>query len=139
MSVQNPSNERVKEILSSFRTIAVVGLSPKEERDSNRVARYMMAHGYTIIPVNPGQAEILGEKSYPSLKDIPNKVDIVDVFRKSEAVPDIAKEAVSIGAPVLWLQEEVRHDDSAVMANEAGLEVLQDVCIKRKHEELFTD
>ena len=129
MAFSNPSRERVKEILEESRAIAVVGLSNKEDRDSNRVARYLQSRGYRIIPVNPGQKEILGEVSYPDLKSVPERIDIVDVFRKSEAVPEIAEAAIAVGAKILWLQQGVRHDQAAERAQKAGLTVLQDVCI----------
>jgi predicted CoA-binding protein len=129
MPFSNPTNEKIGEILRESKTIAVVGLSHKEDRDSNRVAKYLMESGYRIFPVNPGHKEILGETSYPDLASIPEKIDIVDVFRRSEAVPDIAKAAIAVGAKVLWLQQGVRHDDAAREAQEAGLTVLQDICI----------
>lgn len=129
MSFSNPPNEKIREVLNESKTIAIVGLSDKEERDSNQVAKFLQSRGYRIIPVNPGKKEILGEVSYPDLKSIPEKVDIVDVFRRSDAVPDIARAAIEIGSKVLWLQLGVRHDEAAEEAEKAGLVVLQDICI----------
>ena len=126
----------MKEILEESKTIAVVGLSNKEDRDSNRVARFLQERGYRVIPVNPGQKEILGEGSYSDLAAIPEKIDIVDVFRKSEAIPEIAKAAIAVGAGILWLQEGVRHDEAMDEAHKAGLTVLQDICIRRVAREL---
>ncbi len=128
--------QRIKEILEESKTIAVVGLSNKEDRDSNRVARFLQERGYRVIPVNPGQREILGEVSYSDLAAIPEKIDIVDVFRKSEAIPEIAKAAIAVGAGILWLQEGVRHDEATDEAHKAGLTVLQDICIRRVAQEL---
>ncbi|MCK4656555.1 MAG: CoA-binding protein [candidate division Zixibacteria bacterium] len=136
MSFSNPSMQRIKEILEESKTIAVVGLSNKEDRDSNRVARFLQERGYRVIPVNPGQREILGEVSYSDLAAIPEKIDIVDVFRKSEAIPEIAKAAIAVGAGILWLQEGVRHDEATDEAHKAGLTVLQDICIRRVAQEL---
>lgn len=129
MAFTNPPNEHIGDILKESRTIAIVGLSNKEERDSNRVAKYLQSRGFRIIPVNPGQKEIMGEVSYPNLRSVPGEIDIVDVFRKSEAVPDIAAAAIDIGAKVLWLQQGVRHDEAAERAQKAGLTVFQDVCL----------
>lgn len=137
MSLTNPSDAEIKRILQDSKTVAVVGLSKKEERPSNQVAAYLKQHGYKIIPVNPVESEILGEKAYPSLMDVPVKIDIVDVFRKSDAVPEIAEQAIGISAGVLWLQEGVSHEESADAARKAGMSVLQDVCIKKLHAKLF--
>ena len=131
MTFSNPSIEKIKEILEKSKTIAVVGLSHRQDRPSNRVARFLQGRGYRVIPVNPGRKEILGEISYPDLTAIPERIDIVDVFRKSETVPAIAKAAIGVGAGILWLQEGVRHDEAANEARNAGLTVLQDICIKR--------
>ncbi len=131
MTFSNPSRDQIAQILRDSKVIAVVGLSSKEDRPSNLVGRFLQGRGFRIIPVNPAESEILGERSYASLSDIPTKVDIVDVFRKSESVPEIAEEAVKIGAKTLWLQEGVRHDESASMAAKAGLIVVQDLCVKK--------
>lgn len=126
----------IPEILKSSRVVAVVGLSPKEDRPSNRVASYLKKAGYKIIPVNPGQTEILGEKCYKSLLDAPDKIDIVDVFRRSEEALAVAQDAVKIGARVLWLQEEVVNEAAAALARAAGLEVVMDRCMLKEHMNL---
>lgn len=123
----------IKEILAQSKTIAVVGLSAKENRPSNMVARYLMAAGYTIIPVNPGQSEILGEKCYPSLLDIPSAVDVVDIFRRPEDVGPVVADAVQIGAKVVWMQEGIVNDEAAAVARAAGLKVIMDRCLKVDH------
>ncbi|MDI6757135.1 MAG: CoA-binding protein [Endomicrobiia bacterium] len=123
----------IPEILKSSRVVAVVGLSPKEDRPSSRVAAYLKKSGYKIIPVNPGQTEILGEKCYKSLLDAPDKIDIVDVFRRSEEALAVAQDAVKIGARVLWLQEEVVNEAAAALARAAGLDVVMDRCMLKEH------
>src|SRR5438876_518231 len=115
------SDLELKQLLQNTRTIAVVGLSEKVDRPSHHVAAYLQAQGYRIIPVNPGVVSVLGERSYPTLRDIPEPVDMVDVFRRSEAVPAIAQEAIAMGAKSLWLQEGVTHEDAAAQAKAAGL------------------
>jgi predicted CoA-binding protein len=120
-------------ILKTSRTIAVVGLSPKPERPSHGVARYLLAQGYDVIPVNPGQREILGLKCYANLGEIPRPVDIVDCFRRSADMPAIAAQAVAIGARVLWMQLGVENDAAAATATAAGLTVIMDRCIKIEH------
>src|SRR6516225_1669347 len=123
----------IKDLLQSARTIAVVGLSPNVLRPSNFVGFYLQRHGYRIVPVNPREKEILGETSYPSLKAIPFHVDIVDVFRASNAVPEIAREAVAIGAGALWTQFGVISMDGADIAEAGGLKVVMDRCMKVEH------
>jgi len=130
------SMERLR-ILSEARTIAMVGLSANPYRPSHFAAKYMQAEGYRIIPVNPRADEILGGKSYPSLKDIPEPVDIVDIFRPPEAVPAIVEEAIEIGARVVWMQLGVIHYEAAKRAREAGLEVVMDHCVKMEHARFF--
>lgn len=130
MAFENPSREQIADILRSAGNIAVVGLSDKPERTSHMVAGAMKERGYRIIPVNPGASEILGEKSYPTLKDIPEPVDIVNVFRRSEYCADVAREAVEIGAKVLWLQQGIVSEEAAAIAQEHGLTVIMDRCIK---------
>ncbi len=127
----------IRELLERSHTIAVVGLSRKRQRPSYGVAEYMQRVGYRIIPVNPNEAEVLGEKSYPNLTDIPEKVDIVDVFRRSEFVPEIVEEAIRIGAPAIWLQEGVIHEEAAARARDAGLFVVMDRCILKEHWRLL--
>ena len=116
-----------------LKTIAVVGMSPKPERPSHYVALYLKDNGYEIIPVNPGHDEIAGLKSYPSLIDIPVKVDVVDVFRRSEFVDPIAKDAIKIGAKALWLQDNVINLDAEKLARDAGLMVVMNDCMLRQH------
>ncbi|NIP41123.1 MAG: CoA-binding protein [candidate division Zixibacteria bacterium] len=135
--VENPSDDKIKEILKNKKVVAVVGLSPKPERASNDVASYLKEKGYKIIPVNPGHEEILGEKAYPSLADIPEKVDIVDVFRRSEHTGPIIDEAISIDADVIWLQQGIRNDEAAQKALEAGKTVVQDRCMLQEHRRLM--
>jgi len=125
------------EILRRYKRIAMVGLSGNERRPSYFAAVYLQAAGYEIIPVNPRATEILGQTSYPSLGEIPGPVDVVDVFRPSEAVPAIAEEAIAIGAKVLWLQFGVIHYEAARRAREAGLEVVMDQCMKVEHARYF--
>ena len=126
-------SDEISEILKTSRTIAVVGLSPKEDRASHEVAAYMQKHGYRIIPVHPQATEILGEKVYARLEDIPESVDIVDVFRKSDDTPPVAESAVRIGAKVLWLQLGIANEVAASIAEAGGLQVVQDRCIKIEH------
>jgi predicted CoA-binding protein len=131
--------ERIKEILETSRTIAVVGLSPKEDRPSHRVASYLQAHGYRIIPVNPSVPEILGERSYRTLEEIPKEIniDVVDVFRRPEDVVPIAEQAVAIGARTLWLQEGVISEEGAATAHRGGLFVVMDRCMLKDHQKLL--
>ncbi len=125
--------ETIQKILK-MKIIAVVGLSPKEIRPSYGVARYLQSVGYKIIPVNPGHHEILGEKSYPSLRDIPFKVDVVDVFRKPEHVMPITEAAIEIGAKAIWFQDGVINAGAAQKAEEAGLLVVMNDCMLRQHK-----
>jgi len=127
----------LRQVLQNHRTIAVVGLSADWFRPSYFAAKYMQEHGYRIIPVNPKYTEILGETCYPSLKDIPHPVDIVDVFRKPADTPVIAQEAVNIGAKVFWLQLGVINEDAQAIAQQAGLTVVVDRCVKIEHARLF--
>ena len=138
MPESNPPETKIKEILENSRTIAVVGLSDKPDRDSYRVAQYLKDHGYTIIPVNPAKTEILGEKSYPDLSSIPSGVDIVDIFRNIEAIPGIVEEAIQIKAKVVWMQLGLAHNESARKAREAGLIVVQSKCLKIEHSRMRT-
>ena len=122
----------IDRILSEAKTVAVVGISDKPERPSNAVARYLQGRGYRIIPVNPLLTEVLGEKAYKSLSDIPAKVDLVDVFRKSEDVPPIAEEAIRIGARFFWMQEGVVSENARDRLERAGIPVVMDLCIKKE-------
>src|ERR1700722_12120830 len=127
---------RIDAILRSARTIAVVGLSSKRFRPSYGVSEYMQRAGYRIIPVNPEETEVLGEKSYPDLDSVPEAVDIVDIFRRSEFVPEIVEAAIRKGAKAVWMQEDVIHEDAARRAAEAGLDVVMDRCILKDHRRL---
>ena len=129
----------LRRILATHKTIAVVGLSANWYRPSYFAAKYMQEHGYRVIPVNPAYAgqQILGEKVYANLRDIPEKIDIVDVFRKAEDVPPVADEAIAIGAKVLWQQLGVRNEEAARKAEAAGLESVMDRCVKIEHGRLF--
>jgi len=128
--------KRISEILHSAHTIAVVGLSAKRYRPSYGVAEYMQHAGYRIIPVNPRETQVLGERCYPDLDSIPDAVDIVDIFRRSEYVPEIVDAAIRKGAKVIWMQEGVIHEEAARRAEEAGLTVVMDRCILKDHRRL---
>ncbi len=121
------------EILKSSRVVAVVGLSANPERPSHTVCSYLKKHGFKIIPVNPMEKEILGEVCYPDLTSIPEKVDVVDIFRRSEDVPPIVEEAIKIGATALWMQSGIINEPAAQRAREAGLKVVMDRCMKIEH------
>ena len=128
--------KQISEILRIGRTIAVVGLSAKRYRPSYGVAEYMQRAGYRIIPVNPHETEVLGEKCYPDVESVPEPIDIVDIFRRSEFVPEIVEAAIRKGAKVIWMQEGVVHEEAARRAQEAGLEVVMDRCILKDHRRL---
>lgn len=132
---ENPSKEEITDILTRSKTIAVVGLSDNPERDSYAVAREMQRHGYRIIPVNPKLDEVLGETSYPSLAAIPTdiKIDIIDIFRKSDALKAVVEEAVKTDAPVIWAQEGVYDEEAADVAAAHGKTMVMDRCIKVMH------
>jgi len=125
-----------EDILKNSRVIAVVGLSANPERPSNIVATYLKSKGYRIIPVNPGEKTILGETSYPDLSSIPEKVDVVDIFRKSEDVPPIVQEAIKIGAKAVWMQEGVVNQGAASAAEKAGFKVVMDKCMRKEYMKL---
>ncbi len=131
------SDEEIKQLIGSAKTIAVVGLSKDPNKDSYRVAKYLQDHGYKIIPVNPTISEVLGEKAYPSLKEVPEPVDIVDVFRRPEDVPPIAEAAVGIKAKAFWMQLGIVNDSAAKTAADAGLKVVMDRCLKVEHGRLM--
>ena len=123
-------------LLRNARTIAVVGLSSRRSRPSYGVSEYMQSQGYRIIPVNPNETEVLGEKSWASLEEIPEPVDIVNIFRRPECVPEIVDSAIRIGAKGIWMQEGVVHDEAAGKARAAGLDVVMDRCILKEHRKL---
>jgi len=124
------------EILRKYRTIAVVGLSSDETRESLGVAAYMQAAGYRIVPVNPVETEVLGEKAYPTVVSIPSQVEIVDVFRRPEALPGVVDDAIAAGAKVIWMQEGIVNEEAAAKARAAGLEVVMDSCIRTEHRRM---
>jgi len=130
-------SDKVRRILRGTRTIAVVGLSAQWHRPSYFAAKYLQEHGYRIFPVNPGYPEILGEKCYKSLREIPEKVDVVDCFRRSAEIPAIADDAIAIGAKVLWMQLGVENGDARKKAEAAGLEVIENRCMKIEHGRFF--
>ena len=134
---RRPGLDPVTEMLKTGRTIAVVGLSSKPFRPSRGVAEYMQSVGYRIVPVNPMETEVLGENSYARLEDIPFPVDIVNVFRRSEFVPDIVRSAIAIGVRGIWMQEGVLHHEAAEMAREAGRHVVMDSCIMKEQVTLL--
>ena len=125
--------DAITHLLASSKNVAVVGLSSQPDRPSHHVAQYMQSAGYKIFPVNPGETEIHGEKVYATLEDVPAKIDIVDVFRKSSAVPEIVESAIAIGARAVWMQEGVANEAAATKAREAGLTVVMDRCILKEH------
>jgi predicted CoA-binding protein len=126
----------IRELLKTARVIAVVGLSGRKHRPSFGVSEYMQRSGYRIIPINPNESSILGEKAYASLEDVPEKIDIVDIFRRSEFVPEIVEQAIRVGAGAVWMQEGVIHEEAAAKAQAAGLTVVMDRCILKEHQRL---
>ena len=129
-------SEEIEAILRECRKIAVVGLSPKESRDSNKVARYLMEQGYEIVPINPGQREILGKTCYRSLKDIPFQVDIADLFLNPTRVPQAVDQAIEIGVNTVWMQLGVIHNEAAEKVKQAGIRVVVDRCIMMEHKKM---
>src|SRR4051795_10299255 len=133
MAHTNPSDEELKQLLTDATVIAMVGASSNPDKASNGIMRKLQSVGYRVIPVNPRETEVLGERSYPSLIDVPERIDIVDVFRRSEDTPGIADEAVTIGAKALWLQTGITSEDAAARAKAGGLMVVMDTCIGATH------
>ena len=131
-----PSDQELRSILGSARTIAVVGLSSKPSRPSHEVAAYLQGKGYRIVPVNPNETEVLGERAFASLLDVDVTVDAVDVFRRAEHTPEIARQAVQVGAKVLWLQEGIVNEEAYRIATEGGIEVVMGACMMRTRERL---
>jgi uncharacterized protein len=134
---ENPSDARIRDILATPRTIAVVGCSPDPDRDSHEIAALLKAKGHKVIPVNPTSKEILGERCFASLKDIPEPVDMVDVFRRPEHVDQIAADSIAIGAKILWLQLDVINEPAARQAQAAGMTVVMDRCPAIEYRRLF--
>ncbi|HSW48558.1 MAG TPA: CoA-binding protein [Bryobacteraceae bacterium] len=133
-----PDTDAVRELLRSARVIAVVGLSSKRRRPSYGVSQYMQRAGYRIVPVNPNEAEVLGEPACANLEAAAGKIDIVNIFRRSEFVPDIVEQAIRVGAAAVWMQEGVVHEEAAARARAAGLIVIMDRCILKEHRRLLT-
>jgi predicted CoA-binding protein len=134
----SPDDRELRALLGTAKVVAVVGLSSKPGRPSYEVAAYLQSAGYRIVPVNPNETDVLGERAYPSLRDIPREiqVDVVDVFRRSEETPAVARDAVAIGAKALWLQEGIVNDEAARIAIEGGLELVMGICIKHTKQRL---
>lgn len=132
----NPSLEEIDDILKNINKIAVAGLSPKEERPSNRVAKYLIEQGYEVIPVNPGQKEILGNKCYRSIADIPFDVDAADLFLRADRIPDAVDQALDKGIKVIWMQLGIFHIESGEKAVQSGASVIMNKCIKIEHERM---
>jgi uncharacterized protein len=132
----SPDEAVASEILRSARTVAVVGISEKPDRDSHRVAKYLKEHGYQIVPVNPKCQEVLGEPCYSDLKSVPVHIDVVDIFRAADAIPGIVDDAIAVGASSVWMQLGLSHDEAAAKARKAGLAVVMNRCIKIEHSHL---
>jgi len=134
----SPEMERdISDILTGAKTIAVVGISPKEDRPSHKVAKYLIEHGFEVIGVNPGCERILGAKCYPDLKSIPERVDVVDIFRSADAIPGIVDEAIEIGAGAVWMQLGLEDEESAQKARRAGVKVVMNRCTKIEHSRIL--
>ncbi|MGD9319382.1 MAG: CoA-binding protein [Desulfobacteraceae bacterium] len=132
----NPPSDEIMGILERSKKIAIVGLSPKQERDSHKVAKYLMENGYEIVPVNPGQKEILGQQCYKTLEEIPYPVDVADLFLNPARVPAVVDQSINKGIGIIWMQLGVIHHEAAKKAREAGVTVVMDQCIKQEHEKM---
>ncbi len=143
MSIEGEVQDRAAEdvdldrILSNAKTVAVVGLSPKKDNPSYEVAQYLIEHGYRVFAVNPNCDEVLGEKCYPDLKSIPEHIDVVDIFRKLDAIAPIVEDAIGIGAGTVWMQLGLEHEAAAQRARDSGLNVVMNRCMKKEHTRLF--
>lgn len=137
MAFQNPPDDAIRALLATSQTVAVVGCSPNPERDSHRIAKLLQSRGHRVIPVNPGQRSILGETCYARLRDIPEQVDMVDIFRRSEEVAPIVDEAIEVGARIIWMQLGVIDERAASAAQAAGLTVVMDRCPAIEYRRLF--
>jgi hypothetical protein len=133
MAYANPSDAEIRALLTAATTIAIVGASSNPDKASHGIMRKLQQVGYKVIPVNPKETEILGERSYPSLIDVPERIDIVDVFRRAQDTPQIAGDAVTIGAKALWLQSGIENDEAAARAKAGGLQVVMNACIGATH------
>lgn len=136
---QNATEEEIRNLLQNARTIAVVGISPKEERDSHKVAKYLIEQGYTVYAIRPGCKEILGQPCYRELRNLPGPVDIVDIFRRPDAIPDVVDQAIEIGAKAIWMQLGLANNAAADTARAAGLQVVMNKCIKIEHLRMQRD
>jgi len=130
------SDEDLRQLLRDVKTIAVVGLSSRPDRHSYNVAEYLQQAGYRIIPVNPNEVEVLGVRAYPTLADVPDRIDLVDVFRRPEHTPEVARQAVLVGARMLWLQLGIANEEARRIAEEAGLPFVMDACLMIEHDRL---
>ena len=139
VDIVSPEDRELRALLGAVHTVAVVGLSSNPARPSYQVARYLQEHGYRIVPVNPNESDVLGEPAYPSLAEIPKDVgvEVVDVFRRAEETPEVARQAVAAGARVLWLQEDIVSEEAARIATEGGLDVIMGVCIRHVRARLM--
>ena len=137
MAFQNPPDDAIRAVLATPQTVAVVGCSPNPERDSHRIAKLLQSRGHRVIPVNPGHHSILGESCYASLRDIPERVAMVDIFRRSEEVAPIVDEAIEVGARIVWMQLGVIDERAAAVAQDAGLTVVMDRCPAIEYRRLF--
>jgi hypothetical protein len=133
---KSPNEDEITAILRQAKTVAVVGISDNEARDSHKVAKYLKEHGYRMIPVNPKCREVLGETCYPGLTDVPEHIDVVDIFRNLEAIPGIVDEAIAVKADVVWMQLGLSHAEAAERARAAGLQVVMNHCIKIEHSKI---
>jgi predicted CoA-binding protein len=136
LPLQNATSAEIRDILGAAKVVAVVGLSNKPERDSYGVAAYLQSQGYRIIPVNPNINQVLGERAYPNLQELPGPVDVVDIFRRPEFVPEIVDQAIAKGAKVIWMQEGIAHNAAADKARAAGLRVVMNKCMLKEHRKL---
>ena len=134
---RNPANEEIRDLLARTRTIAVVGLSPRPERPSHRIARRLQSWGYRVIPVRPAVSEVLGEKAYPRLADVPHRIDLVDVFRAAEQVGPIVEQCIALGLRAIWIQEGIVNEPAAERARAAGMVVVMDRCISVEYRRLM--
>jgi len=134
---RNPANEEIRDLLARTRTIAVVGLSPRPERPSHRIARRLQSWGYRVVPVRPALREVLGEKAYPRLADVPARIDLVDVFRATEQVGPIVDECIALGLSAIWIQEGIVNEPAAERARAAGMVVVMDRCISVEYRRLM--
>jgi hypothetical protein len=136
MPLQNATSDEVRTILRTAKVVAVIGLSDNPDRSSHHVAAYLQTHGYRIIPINPNISEALGETAYPSLQEVPGAVDVVNIFRKPDAVPEIVDQAIAKGAKAVWMQEGIAHNAAAEKARAAGLQVVMNKCMLKEHRKL---